>query len=370
MPNFVFDARVIQDHFPGIGRYALNLLRAFPAVLRADERITVLHDPAATNTRLPFDPSAWDARFQFVAYSEPVFGARNLVRPLPARGDLAHHLYYVRPVAGGRSVTTIYDAISFVYPQLLPSARARLLIHLFHSLAIRASRSIITISSAAGRDLERVFPVLRSRLTVTPLAADAVFTPQTDALQHALRARLNISGRFALYLASNKPHKNIARLIEAWARCERPSECMLLIAGHQDPRYATVEALAQQHGVSRQVRLLGPVSDADAAALYSACDVFVFPSLYEGFGLTPLEAMSCGAPVICSNVSSLPEVTGDAALQVSPDDTHALAAALTRVLADASLRVTLRERSLRRATLFSWQRTAADTIALYRDAAA
>ena len=368
--RYLFDARVIQDHFPGIGRYAWNLLHALPALLQPDERLIVLHDPAAKNARLPSPLSApagaAASRVSFIEHRAPIFGASNAVRALPAQGNVEHHLYYVRPYARGRqAVTTIYDAISFVYPQHVPSARARLLIGLFHRLAIGASRRIITISQSAADDLARQFPASRGKLEVTPLAADAVFAPQPQAQMRSVRDRFGLHGRFALYLASNKPHKNLPRLMDAFAAT--PAEDVtLVIAGHQDARYPQAQQRVSALGLGSRVRVLGPVSDADAAALYSTCDVFVYPSLYEGFGLTPLEAMACGAPTICSNTSALPEVGGDAALLVDPSDTGAIAAAMARVLGDAALRTELSRKSLAQAARFSWAKTAEHTIEIYR----
>ena len=141
----------------------------------------------------------------------------------------------------------------------------------------------------------------------------------------------------------------------------------LVIAGHQDPRYPGAQQRAKALGIERHIKFIGAVSDDDAAALYSACDLFVFPSLYEGFGLTPLEAMACGAPVACSNTSSLPEVVGDAATlfdSMKPDE---IAAACLRILRDDDLRSQMRERSLAQATRFSWREAARHTIALYRE---
>jgi glycosyltransferase involved in cell wall biosynthesis len=367
MPHYVFDARVIQDHFPGIGRYAWNVLRALPEHLQGDEQLTVLHDPSAPNTRLPAVTSAsTHPAVAYVDYRQPIFSAGNILKPLPVRGDVGHHCYYARPLRGGCSITTIYDAISFVHPELAPSARARWAIRLLHHLAIRASTALITISQSAAADLLRTFPAARGKLTVTPLAADPVFAPQTTAAIDSVRARFDLSRRFVLYLASNKPHKNLPRLIAAWGSVAQP-DVTLVIAGHQDPRYREAQAAAQKLPLDARARFIGPVSDADAAALYSSCEMFVFPSLYEGFGLTPLEAMSCGAAVICANTSSLPEVTGDAALLVDPTDTRSIAAALGRALGDASLRAELRQRSLTQAARFSWSRTARETLERYRD---
>jgi glycosyltransferase involved in cell wall biosynthesis len=365
--SYVFDARVIQDHFPGIGRVALNLLRALPAQLRADERLIVLHDPSAKNTRLPFNPHdpAWPASIQFAEHRTPVFSLRNLSAPLPAHGAITHHQYYVRPLRdSGASITSIYDAISFVYPRYVPSARARLQIRLLHALAVARSDAVLTISQSAAADLTRAFPALKHKLTVVPLAADAIYHPRDQSQQRAARARFGIDGPFAFYIASNKPHKNLNALIDAWARL-KPAHATLVLAGHQDPRYPQAQHRAAALGLGA-VKFIGAIDDDSAAALHSACDVFVFPSLYEGFGLTPLEAMACGTPVACSNASSLPEVTGDAALQFDPHNPQAIADALEQLFDSAQLRAAMREKSLIQAARFSWERTAADTIAVYR----
>jgi alpha-1,3-rhamnosyl/mannosyltransferase len=359
MSHFVVDARVVQDHFPGIGRYAWNLVRSLPAQLRPDEMLTVLWDPDAVNTRLPRIDSLAHANLRTIPLRRPIFSPGNLLRSLPVHADVQHHAYYVRPPhRARRTITTIYDAIPFLHPDLFPSARARLTIRWLHALAVLRSDVLLTISQSAADDLARIFPQARAKLVATPLAADPGFAPPTDARVRAARARFDLPARFVFYLGSNKPHKNLPRLLEAWRDVGR-TDVELIIAGHVDPRYVL-------HAAAPTVRFVGPIGDADAAALYGACDAFVFPSLYEGFGLTPLEAMSCGAPVICSNASSLPEVVGDAALLIDPHEPGQIAAALRRVLDDAALRAELCARSLAQAAHFSWDQTAAATLAAYR----
>jgi alpha-1,3-rhamnosyl/mannosyltransferase len=403
-PAYLFDARVVQDHFPGIGRYAYNLLAALPACLRDDESLVVLHDPSARNTR--FNLAALDGpRLRRVAHGAPIFSLGNALRaPRAGPASAAHYPYYVRPyLARTPSVTTLYDAISFVYPQLVPSTRARLMIRVLTGLAVRASRRILTISESAARDIARFYPATRSKITVTPLAAESSFTPQPPDRQAAIRARYGLPDRFALYLASNKPHKNLVRLMDAWevvvnewgleigdwrleigdspipnlqspipnpqSLISNPQSPILVIAGHQDPRFPQARQRARDLGIDERVRFIGEVGNDDMPALYSACDLFVFPSLHEGFGLTPLEAMACGAPVACSNASSLPEVAGDAALLFDPADAGQIAAACARVLGDPALRADLRRRSLRQAARFSWRATAEATLAVYRELA-
>jgi alpha-1,3-rhamnosyl/mannosyltransferase len=397
--NVVFDGRVVQDHFPGIGRYAYNLLTELPGALGDGESLTALYDPTVRNTRLPAlgpaltsaDAGDWRSRVEWVEYRMPVFSLKNVLvtpqfRIRDAGVDILHYPYYVRPRASQPpSVTSIFDAIAFKYPNYLPSAQARLSIRLLHQIAIGASRVVLTLSQSAAGDLAQVFPSARAKLRVTPLAPDPVFTPPSPDTIARTQAKFDIDLPFAFYLASNKPHKNLVRLVEAWALVRASLSSLaggrdwpanspthaphLIIAGHVDPRYPQAQQRAEALGLQGSVRFIGAVSDADAAALYRACDLFVYPSLYEGFGLTPLEAMACGAPVACSNASSLPEVAGDAALLFDPTEPEFIAQACLRVLRDDALRAALRSRGLAQAARFNWRDTARLTIAAYRSAA-
>jgi alpha-1,3-rhamnosyl/mannosyltransferase len=352
-----------------------------PAQLQKDETLLALHDSKAQNTRftLPSFGNHGGSRVRLIECGTPIFSLRNMLQTpklIPRHAALVHYTYYVRPRASSLpSLTTIYDTISFARPNLVPSAQARWVIRFTHEIATRASTAILTISNAAARDLENFFPHTREKIVVTPLAADEIFKPQTREAIDAVRAKFGLPERFALYLASNKPHKNLVKLVEAWSIChgvwggngaskKRPQ---LIIAGHQDPRYPHAQQLVKKLSIENAIRFIGAVSDADAAALYSACELFVFPSLHEGFGLTPLEAMSCGAPVVCSNTSSLPEVIGNAGLFFDPNDAGDMAKAIQMALDDAYLLAHLRENSLRQAARFSWKETARLTVETYRE---
>nr|HID12930.1 glycosyltransferase family 1 protein [Anaerolineae bacterium] len=169
----------------------------------------------------------------------------------------------------------------------------------------------------------------------------------------------------------NKPHKNLMRLIEAWSSVIKSlgfGHWSLAIAGHWDPRYPQARQKVAELGLD-SVIFLGEVAEADLPALYSAADLFVFPSLYEGFGLPVLEAMACGTPVVCSNTSSLPEIVGDAALTFDPLDVEEMAAKIKEALYDETLREEMREKGLRQAAKFSWEKTARETLKIYREVA-
>ncbi len=398
--RILFDARVIQDHFPGIGRYAYNLLEALPAQLGPDDHLKAWRDTRVINTRFDWWPLT-ERGIQLEALSTPLLSARNLVQRPHDACDVFHFCYYMRPLWTSRpSVTTVFDVITLVYPQVIQNARTRVAIRLANDLAIRTSTRIIALSHSAETDLLRYFPASRHKIVVIPAAPDHIFMPQSHQRVAATRAKYSLPDSFTLCLASNKPHKNIVRLVEAWKRVvqdwglevhgphvqsststkERVDQSTaldatsqagirtpyLVIAGHQDPRYPEARRRAAELGLGTAVRFLGDVPNVDLPALYTACEAFIFPSLYEGFGLPPLEAMACGAPVICSNTSSLPEVVGNAAIKVDPLDVNALARALLGVLVNPSLQADLRERSLARAKRFTWDDVARQTLDVYK----
>jgi glycosyltransferase involved in cell wall biosynthesis len=271
--------------------------------------------------------------------------------------------------------------IPLVYPAYF-SATQRLIYYLAHSLALRTARVAMAISQTTRADLIRYFRLDPQRIVVTPLAADAHFQPQPPERIAAARLKYTLPERYVLYLGSNKPHKNLVRLVSAWqvASCRPALEAKrgglqvadykLVIAGQWDVRYPQARGRAEELGLKDQVLFAGPVDDADLPALYSGASLFVFASEYEGFGLPALEAMASGVPVVCSNTSSLPEVAGDAALLVDPLDTGALAAAIERALTDADLRQALREKGVVQAARFSWEQTAQATLAVYAQASA
>ncbi len=372
MSHYILDARTAAPHFPGIGRYVTNLARALMPELLPDDRLTVLYDAKY--------PQFWpdSPQFQAVPLDVSPFGLAQqwvvprLLKQLDADSDgpiRYHSAYYLMPYRPGvPTVLTVYDVIPLRFPaQSTP--QARLLFRWATRLALHAARQVVAISEATRQDFIRHFHISPGRITAIPLAADPAFCPQPPEAISALRARYGLPEQFVLYLGSNKPHKNLVRLIEAWklaARNFQPPTCPLIIAGAWDARYPESRRRVEALGLENSVRFLGPMAEADLPALYSAATAFAFPSLYEGFGLPVLEAMACGAPAACSNVSSLPEVAGDAALTFDPQDTDAIARALAQLCADADLRAELRARGLVRATQFSWQRTAQETLKIYR----
>jgi len=365
MPHCVLDARTATPHFPGIGQYVANLARALIPQLAPDEHLTVFFDPAhplklpsadAVHS-LPVDVSPFSLRQQW--------GIPRLLRQ--HKVDVYHSTYYLMPyVTGVPTLLTLYDLIPIHFPEH-STLRARLLFRWATALALRTARHTLAISEATRRDFLARFSLRPERITAIPLAADPAFTPQTPEVVEALRARYHLPEKFILYLGSNKPHKNLVTLIEAWAAVQGEApDYTLAIAGAWLPQHPEPRQRAQALGIDDRVCWLGSLPGEDLPTLYAAADVFVFPSLYEGFGLPVVEAMACGTPVACANTSSLPEVAGDAAVLFEPTRTEAIADALRRLLDDAGLRADLRQRGLVQAAKFSWARTAQETLTLYR----
>jgi len=372
MITYALDARSVTGHFPGIGRYVVSLAQAMIPLLSGDERLVLLRDPT--------QPSRWNLttlageRVQVVDTPLSPFTLRQqwaiprILRRLGA--DLYHSPYYLMPYRPGMpTVLTMYDLIPLLFPQHV-SCTARLLFRWMTALALHAASQVIVISQATRRDLLTSYHFPPQKVTAIPLAADSAFHPQPTAEVERVRRKYGFPENYLLYLGINKPHKNLVRLIEAWSLVIGSlgfDHWSLVIAGYWDSRYPESQRRAEALGLDDTICFLGPVPEADLPALYSGATLFVFPSLYEGFGLPVLEAMACGTPVVCSNTSSLPEIVGEAALTFDPVDVTAMAAKIEEVLHNEALRDEMREKGLRQAAKFSWERTAKETLEVYRE---
>lgn len=360
------DARTIQDHFPGIGSYSFALIRHM-APLAPNDELVVFYDPAAHNTRFDLATLGEQPNVRLVASPWSTFGAAQQMALRQAarreRLHLYHSPYYLMPYAlPCPAVVTVHDLIPHAMPGSLPDPRLAPLYRLLVGLAVRRAAHVIVDSQATREDLLRYRHVAPGRVTSIPLAAEERFHPVSA---DALRLRLKLDRPYLLYLGTNKPHKNLVRLVNAWASVPAAArgDCQLVLAGYLDPRYPQAAQAAAPLGEA--VRLLGEVAAEDLPALYSGARWLVFPSLYEGFGLPVLEAMACGTPVACSRGSSLGEVAGDAALTFDPTDVPSIAAVLARLPGDDRLRSEMAPRAREQAARFSWEATARATLAVY-----
>ena len=368
--HVVLDGRVINDHFPGIGRYAFDLAAALAQ--HGDVHITLLYNPTAPSTR--YDLAALvelAPAITLCPISIAPFTVAEQARIAPVARSLGaqvwHSLYYVMPFLGLPKpiVLTVYDLIPLVLPEYW-STRNRLIFRLAHRLALRAATHIVTLSDSARRDVIRYFGVTPGRISVTPLAAGERFKPAVQSAVTAIRAKYHLQAPYVLYVGINKPPKNLVRLIDAYARVAPNVEHDCVIAGAWDERYLQAKQRASERGLAERVHFIGPIADDDLPELYSGADLFVTPSLYEGFGLPVLEAMACGTPVACSHAASLPEVAGDAGLLFDPLDIDAIAQTIVRILTDRAMHDQLSRAGLARAAQFTWARAATQTLEVYR----
>lgn len=250
-------------------------------------------------------------------------------------------------------VVTLMDLIPLHYRNA--HAKLRRFFQIFFPMILRGSRGVVCISEATKRDLLARYNLAPERVCVALLGCDpSLFHPRTERLVYQ-RTGLE---RYFLFVGSTAPHKNVRRIIEALARLP-DRNCRLVLIGTKDPRtWPELEAAIGRLGLRDRVVSPGNITREELPCWYSESLALVFPSLYEGFGLPALEAMACGCPVISSNVSSLPEVCGEAALYVEPHDIGSISAAMQRVLDEAGLAESLRARGIERAATFTWDRTA------------
>lgn len=251
------------------------------------------------------------------------------------------------------AVTVVYDMVAFDHT-LAPSRRSAVIERLTLGLTVRRSRAFIAISAATERDLVKRYPTAAGRVTVAPLAV----SPQLTGMPSTAERSSLPSPGFVLAVGTLEPRKNLPRLVEAYRQLSEELQAAhpLVVVG--DIGWQVGPTIAALRSLGERCIMLGRVSDAALAELYRRCAAFCYPSLYEGFGLPVLEAMAAGAPVVTSNVSSLPEVGGEAVEYADPLDAASIAAALRRVLESPEHASELASAARERAALFDWDRTA------------
>jgi glycosyltransferase involved in cell wall biosynthesis len=298
--------------------------------------------------------------------AEWVRGEQQLLPRLAARlgVDLLHSLASTAPIWGGfRRVVTIQDVIYRVYPEAHGGLRARGM-RVLVPLAARRSDRVIVPSESTKNDVTGFLRVPKTKIDVIPLGVGAA--PVAGTSEEELRRRLGLGSRAVVLTASAKrPHKNLSRLLDAWALLPSEGRPVLVLPGYATPHEELLRAEAARLGLESDIRFLGWIPSADIEGLYCLASCFVFPSLYEGFGLPVLEAMARGLPVVCSDRAALKEVAGDAARIVDPDSAHAIADAVQEVLGNPGLAEHLRTAGAEQAAKFTWSATARETLRTY-----
>jgi alpha-1,3-rhamnosyl/mannosyltransferase len=373
MNKYALDIRTATDHFPGIGRYVSGLLDAMIPILEENERlmlVTSTESRAAGAAAVSVSDRVGEIHVEASPFSlRQQWMVRSRLRE--ASISLYHSPYILMPYwLPQPSVVTIHDLIPLTRPDDV-SLKARMMFRQLLKLATRRASHVITDSQSTLHDLIDVHPDLAKHATTVTLAAGRQFQPPAQEELSRVQRAHELPPRYVLYLGSNKPHKNIHRLIEAAvsARQTCGEGFHLVLAGAWDPGFTDPRKIVRSLGACEWTRWISPVEERDLPALYAGAAAFIFPSLYEGFGFPVIEAMACGAPVACSNASSLPEVAGDAALLFAPESPSSIEEAMTRIWQDASVAEDLREKGFRQAARFSWERTARKTLEIYRGVA-
>ncbi len=368
--NVAWNAMQVRAAKSGVGQYIHGLVEAILQE-NASDTFTLYCSPQNVRN-YQFDAPNYRAKVW--GLSEQARTARLLYEYtfLPSelrrqRYDLFHGFSnFLPPRKVCPYVVTIHDLSYHVHPERCPWLR-RQYWYAMTRRTVELADLILTVSEHSKREIIRFFPEAADRVVVVHNGVHARFRPLGTPREASNLPKRGLNAPYVLFVGTLEQGKNVARLIEAFDRIapEFPQH-ELYIAGDRGWLYEGIFEAAKRARASSRIRFLGHVSDDGVVELLNFCDVFVFPSLYEGFGLPPLEAMACGAPVVTSNTSSIPEVVGDAALQVDPTDVDALAQAIARVLGDPSLRALLREKGLARAKAFSWKKAARETLIAYQ----
>jgi glycosyltransferase involved in cell wall biosynthesis len=361
--RFAVDAHAIGRHLTGNEVYVRSLLNGFAALDRESEFITYLSMD---------DAEAWvPSRFPIRRIAGNPFVRLGCDLALKLRRDRAEllHVQYTAPLGCSVPVVVSVHDVSFLeHPEYFPWYRA-LQLRLTVRHTIRKAARILTGSEFSRDCIARAYGLDPDRIAVVPNAAAGCFHPvrRESAIGEILN-RFGIAKPFILSVGDLQPRKNHIGLIEAFARLvhARPHlQHQLLLAGKETWFAGRVRDAARRSGVADRIRFLGFVSDDDLLHLYNACDLFCFPSFYEGFGLPVLEAMACGAPVACSNTSAIPEVADGASLFFNPHNPDDITRAMLDLIQHKELQARTRRLGLQRAAYFNWRKTAQQTLEVY-----
>lgn len=365
--NIGIDARFVQGPITGVTNYVINLLKGLSRVDKNNNYSIFLSRPNY-NGRVP-------ARGNFHININTVNALfwKNLWLPKEVKRlkiDVVHFPAYTGSLADvGSNVVTIHDVIHKINPAWF-SKKELLLIDLPIQIAIKKAKKIIAVSESTKRDIIKYYKVKEDRISVTLEAADSSFMPIKDAsLIGPVKNKYAINSEFILYVGVLFKRRNIDRLLEAFSMLKHKGdiEHKLVIVG-LGKEYSNLDYYIEKYSLKDDVIYLGYVEQSDMPILYNAASFFVYPSLYEGFGLPVLEAMSCAKAVITSNVSSMPELIGDTGLLVNPYNTQELYEAMSKLIKDDDFRGRLGLAALERSKNFSWDKMAEETINIYRDA--
>jgi glycosyltransferase involved in cell wall biosynthesis len=372
------DARWIFREISGVGRVTEKLIRNLAEIDRENFYYLFFREPYLLEKyfrRWPDSPRLRPVLVPWGIFAPGgQWGIPSRVRELDL--DIFHSTNYFIPLFLKKDVkviATVHDLIPLKFPQFTPRAWKTRLHPLFRRVLVRSTRRadrVITVSHHTRRDLVADLSLPPEKIAVVYNGIDEAYRPQGgEKIRPVLEEKLDFTGPYLLYVGRFDPYKNVVGLIRAFGEflLHRSDEPRLVLAGHHDRRYPQAAQAVSELGLSSRVVFLGGVDEETLVALYNGARILILPSLYEGFGLPPLEAMACGTPVIASDRGSLPEVVGEAGLLIDPEHTRAIASAIKKLWDSEELRRSFRERGLARAQKFSWRRAARETLKIYRE---
>ena len=353
----------------GIHSYIHHLIKHLPAMAPRDWRFHAMVG-AGYSTSIPgvqMSPSRLDTTSPI----RRIFWEQVVQAPQLRQFDLYHAMAFVAPLfLSAPMVVTVYDLSFLKFPERLSAAR-RWYLRRFTGLTCRRALRVLAISRSTATDLSKLFGIHPDKIDVTPLGFDsAAFRPLPTGDIEQFRRRQGLPERFWLFVGTLEPRKNLTMLLRAYARLPQSQRLPLILGGGKGWMADEILAEIEARDLGDCVRHAGFIPAADLPFWYNSAEAFLYPSVYEGFGLPVLEAMACGTPIATSNVSSLPEVAGSAGLCLPPKDVEQWSEAFVNVISDAQWRAEAREKGMERAKRFSWGRTAELTLASYHKALA
>jgi len=372
--NIIIDARLILNNNTGIGSYLIHLIEALLEIDQKNHYVIFIDK----KLRESHPVSLWE---QENLHKEKVAvpavrPGQQLVIPFKLNGknvDIYHYPHFDLPLLQNNdSVITIHDLKYIIAPGFFPefSLIKKKYMNFFYRLAGRRARKIIVVSESTRNDLIKLFKIPGEKIAVIPLAASGEFRPakNKESIDMKLTER-GINNKYFLVIGERRPHKNLVRIIEAFSifkeRCKEKYN--LVLVGKKYANYSEPEQKITALNLNNDVILAGYVSDDWLPIYYQGAEALIFTSLYEGFGIPIAEAMACGTPVITSNISSMPEVAGNAALYVDPYDSEAIAEKMELLVKNMVLSKELKQKGVKQAKKFNWHRTAEQTLSVYEE---
>jgi glycosyltransferase involved in cell wall biosynthesis len=373
--HIAVDVRWIGTDTGGIKQYTVNLVKNLAKIDRKN-RYSLLYNSDICRKELEKDLEL-NPNFKWIKFRYGIFSLQNQIF-LPGflkknKIDVFHSTNFMVPLYCNmyKTVVTVHDLKPYLFPDLCRESKKVKFYHIYKVLMKNITRKvnkIITVSQYSKSDILNVFHINSSKVQVVYNGKDDIFRVIDDRnLINETKLKYKIpQNRIILYVGRHEFAKNLVGLINAFAKLEKKlSDAYLVITGEKDERYPEPYLLIDKLSLNKKVIFTGFLPDVDLPLIYSSCDIFVFPSFYEGFGLPPLEAMACGIPVITSDTSSLPEIVGDAGIMINPCDIDGLADNMYKVLTDNNLRLKMIEKGLGQAGVFSWKEAAKKTIEVY-----